>query len=93
MQNTYQTIRLGLVGLLGLALIGCQPEGPAEKAGKEMDRTMDAIKESVPSLAPEGPMEKAGKAIDAKLEEAGEKLESMGEAIKHDGDTTITRKP
>lgn len=59
-------------GLIGLALLmsalltGCEEEGPAEKAGKKIDRTLD-------KLSDKGPAEKAGERIDEAVEELKKK--------------------
>lgn len=53
-----------LVGSLGL-FAGCEPAGPAEKAGQSVDRAVDNAAETV---NPSGPVEKAGKNIDRALD-------------------------
>ncbi|MGP1614897.1 MAG: hypothetical protein ACTS5Y_07585 [Pollutimonas bauzanensis] len=35
------------MGMLVLALAGCQKEGPAEKAGKEVDKTMSSAGDQI----------------------------------------------
>lgn len=67
---------------LGLVIAGCQPEGPAEKAGKEIDQTVEQVKEALPGLQPEGPMERAGKHLDEATEQIGEQAASIGNEIK-----------
>ncbi len=52
-----------LVGSLGL-FAGCQPAGPAEKAGQGVDR---AVNNAADAVNPSGPVEKAGKNIDNAL--------------------------
>jgi hypothetical protein len=42
-------------------LTGCQNEGPAERAGKDVDKVVRDAKDAV---SPPGPAEKAGRAID-----------------------------
>jgi hypothetical protein len=49
-----------LGGLVG-TLAGCQPEGPAERAGQSIDRGVQKAKDA---LDPAGPAEKAGRAVD-----------------------------
>jgi hypothetical protein len=44
-----------------LLLIGCEPAGPAERAGKNLDEAGQKVKESVD---PRGPAQKAGDKID-----------------------------
>jgi hypothetical protein len=43
------------------AFAGCQPEGPAENAGKQIDKGIENVKDTV---NPPGPVEKAGRAVD-----------------------------
>jgi hypothetical protein len=52
-----------LVGSLSL-FAGCEPAGPAEKAGENIDRAVDNAAEAV---NPSGPAEKAGENIDKAL--------------------------
>lgn len=40
--HTSKTIALLAMGILALALGGCQKEGPAEKAGKEVDKALSS---------------------------------------------------
>lgn len=48
--------------LMSLApLVGCQNEGPAERAGKGMDNAVRDVKDTI---KPPGPVEKAGRAVD-----------------------------
>ena len=56
-----------VLGALVAVLSGCQKkEGPAERAGKEMDKAA----------------EKAGQQIEKAIGKAGEKIEKAGEKIK-----------
>ena len=48
-----------LVGTLLLS--GCESQGPAEKAGAQIDKGVQDAKDAI---NPPGPMEKAGRAID-----------------------------
>lgn len=43
------------------AMIGCDPEGPAEKTGEAIDEAADNIDDKID---PKGPVEKAGRALD-----------------------------
>lgn len=45
--------------LLMLPMLGCREEGPAQKAGRKVDETIDKLRH--PS---EGPLEKAGRKAD-----------------------------
>jgi hypothetical protein len=49
-----------LVPMIGLN-IGCESQGPAEKAGESIDQGIDNAKDA---LDPRGPAEKAGDAVD-----------------------------
>jgi hypothetical protein len=49
-----------LMGSLGL-FSGCEPQGPAERAGENIDRAVNNAKDRV---SPSGPMEKAGENLD-----------------------------
>ena len=60
-------IPLIAIGVLTLCLNACgKPEGPAEKAGKEIDKTMQS----------------AGEKVDKAAQSAGEKIEQLGEKIQ-----------
>jgi hyperosmotically inducible protein len=46
-----KTIKMVLIGcilcsLLGFTMVGCEKEGPAEKAGKKVDKAMDSAKKA-----------------------------------------------
>jgi uncharacterized protein YjbJ (UPF0337 family) len=53
-----------------LMSVGCEREGPVEKAGKKVDQAVEEVKDK---LNPEGPVEKAGKKVDQAVEEAKDK--------------------
>ena len=60
-------ITLLVLGILVAGLSGCKKkEGPAERAGKEIDKTV----------------EKTGQQINKAVEKTGEKIEKAGEKIK-----------
>lgn len=59
-------------GLVVMALGGYKEEGPAERAGKEIDEAAERLGEA---LEKEGPVERAGEKIDEAIEKAGDKLE------------------
>lgn len=52
--------------LLGIAapFAGCEPKGPAERAGESIDRGVQDAKDAV---NPPGPVEKAGRSVDKAL--------------------------
>lgn len=39
-KNTRSIMSLTAIGMMALALAGCEKEGPAEKAGKELDNAI-----------------------------------------------------
>jgi len=62
---TYSRFQEGMIRVLGSALlvmggalvgVGCERQGPVEKAGKQVDQAVEAAKDK---LNPEGPVEKA----------------------------------
>lgn len=71
---------------LGVLAAGCSQEGPAEKAGKDLDQaveeTGDKLRETLPGLPREGPMERAGESMDEAVEKMGDKAEEAGDRIK-----------
>jgi hypothetical protein len=76
---TYNRLHQGMIRVLGSALlvmggalvgVGCEREGPVEKAGKKVDQAVEGAKDT---LNPEGPVEKAGKKVDQAVEEAKDK--------------------
>jgi hypothetical protein len=61
-----------------MALPGCQKqEGPLEKAGKEIDKTVENM-----GQPKEGPVEQADQAVDNAAEKAGEQIEKAGDSIQ-----------
>jgi len=54
--------------LTGGALVGvgCERQGPAERAGQGIDRMVEDVKDK---LDPPGPVEKAGKTVDRAVED------------------------
>jgi len=75
--SLYKTLSFAVcAGLLMAVLGGCEQEGPAERTGKELDKTM-----ADPSKT-EGPAERAGKQVDKAVEAAGEAIEEAGEKAK-----------
>lgn len=74
-----QSVRAFLiVSACFFALPGCEkPEGPLEKAGKEVDQAVENFNE--PKA---GPLEKAGQAVDDAAEKAGQKIENAGEHVQ-----------
>lgn len=61
-KNKYSAVSLVAMGLLALALSGCQKkEGPAEKAGKELDNAIGQAGQQI---------QKAGDAIQGAAKDA-----------------------
>lgn len=46
--------------------VGCERQGPAERAGQGIDRMVEDVKDK---LDPPGPVEKAGKTVDRAVED------------------------
>ena len=70
-----------------LILNGCDKQGPAERAGEQMDRSVQDTKEEANTLFDEpttqsGPAQEAGKALDDAREQTGEKIEKLGEDMQ-----------
>jgi len=63
-------------GLMVFALGGCRSEGPAERAGRKLDETVDDLTRS------KGPVERAGEKIDKAVDSAGEALEETGKKAR-----------
>ena len=66
-------VLISFLALLGIGTLGCEQEGPAEKAGKKVDETIEKADEK---------MEEAGEKVDDLKEKSGEKLEETGEKLK-----------
>lgn len=79
---------LSLAIILSITLIstGCESEGPAEKAGEQIDQTIEKGKDAVEDAADEitgtGPAEETGEAIDEAVEETEESMEEAEESVK-----------
>lgn len=68
-----------------LILNGCDKQGPAERAGEQVDRSVQDVKEEANTLFDEpksGPAQEAGKALDDAREQTGEKIEKLGEDMQ-----------
>jgi hypothetical protein len=50
-------------------IVGCQPKGPAEKAGERVDEVGENIKDGEAPLKERGSMEDAGEAVDEAVED------------------------
>ncbi len=68
-------------------LNGCDKQGPAERAGEQVDQPVEDMKEEAKALfddpaGPPGPAQEAGKALDEAREQTGEKVEQMGKDMQ-----------
>ena len=71
-------ISLITIGTLALCLNACgKPEGPAEKAGKEVDKAMQNAGEKVDKA-----MQSTGQEVDKAVQSAGQKIEQVGEKVQ-----------
>ena len=68
------------LGLGALLLTGCEREGPAERAGKQIDETVENLGQSIKR---DGPVERAGEEVDKAIEETGDALKRAGDKIEH----------
>ncbi|GGC44188.1 hypothetical protein GCM10011504_23250 [Siccirubricoccus deserti] len=55
-------ILLALVPALLIGLAGCEREGPAERAGRSLDRAGQNVRDAVDP--PRGPVERLGRSVD-----------------------------
>lgn len=70
------TTRNAKIAFLGMLLapllslgVGCEPKGPAERAGERIDQGVEDAKDA---LDPRGPAEKAGSALDRAADDAAD---------------------
>ncbi|PSJ18195.1 hypothetical protein [Nitrosomonas supralitoralis] len=85
---------------LSLLLVSCSgQEGTAEKAGKEIDKSIDSGKQTIDEVLEEasdkmdeiessfeGPAEQAGKEIDQAVENTAEKIEEVGDTLEENAE-------
>ena len=64
------------IGLVVLAFAGCKQEGPAERAGKQLDEAVDDL------AKPKGPAERAGEKLDKAVDDTGKALEDAGKKAR-----------
>jgi uncharacterized protein YjbJ (UPF0337 family) len=76
---TNNRFQQGMIRVLGSALlvlgaalvgVGCESEGPVERAGNKVDETVEEVKDK---LNPDGPVEKAGKKVDQAVDKLKDK--------------------
>ncbi len=63
-------VLIGFLAFLGIGTLGCEQEGPAERAGKKVDEAVEKAQEK---------MEEAGDKAGELMEEGEEKLKESGE--------------
>jgi tetrahydromethanopterin S-methyltransferase subunit B len=66
-----------LIGLMTVPLVACEKKGPAEKAGEQLDQTVEDTKDA---LNPQGPAEEAGEQFDQAVEDTKDALDPQGPA-------------
>ena len=76
MSNMKRFSRALYTGLVVLALAGCRQEGPAERAGKQLDEAVDDL------TKPKGPAERAGETLDKAVDDTGKALEDAGKKAR-----------
>lgn len=68
-------VLLGLVLCMIIALPACEEQGPAEKAGEQIDEAAEEAKEKLSEVGED--VQEAVKEGGEKLEEAGEKMQNQ----------------
>ena len=80
MRKKLFTLMLAMLFMFMGAVVGCDSQGPAEKAGEKIDETAESLKESADEIGDEitgeGPAEEMGEKIDEAAEEIEEAAES-----------------
>ena len=77
MSNMKGFSRALYTGLVVLALAGCKQEGPAERAGKQLDEAVDDL------TTPKGPAERAGETIDKAVDDTGKAIDDAGKKARN----------
>ena len=70
---------LGLAAALVAGFPACKEKGAAEKAGEQIDHTVDKMKDAID---PKGPAEKAGEKIDKAVDNVSDAIDPKGPAEK-----------
>ena len=71
----YLSILIAAMGLT-LMLTACEKKGPTEKAGEQIDQTVEKTEEILEdSIEPQGPLEKFGEKVDNVVEGTKEVVE------------------
>jgi hypothetical protein len=70
---------LALCIVITAMLAGCREEGPAEKAGREVDEAVDELKHGS-----EGAMEKAGRKLDEAADEVEDEIDDAKRELNDD---------
>jgi len=71
-RSSLRIIALALMACGALAL-GCREEGPAERAGRNLDEAVESLTESG-----EGAFEKGGRKLDEAIDDTRRAVEDMG---------------
>jgi len=75
MSASMKSLGLAVMAALCLPSLGCEEEGPMERAGRAIDDAAESAKESMEDLVEEdGPLERAGRKMDESIEEAKKSL-------------------
>jgi hypothetical protein len=80
---------LAFAALLAMPMVACQPDGPAEDAGEEIDdATGDGDTFEDAGEAVDEAVDDAGDAMEDAMEEAGDAMEEAGDEVEDalDGD-------
>lgn len=64
------------------ALVGCEQEGPAEKAGERIDEAVEQTQDAIDDAGQQGAMERMGEKLDEGMEDAGEAIEGAGDDMQ-----------
>lgn len=67
-------------------LVGCEKEGPAEKAGERIDEAAERTIDAIEDAGKQGPMEKLGERADEQLQKAQDALQNRKEDAQPEGD-------
>jgi len=82
-KNINATVFIAVALFLMVGMIGCDTQGPAEKAGQKIDQSVeevkDAAEEAGDKLTGQGPAEELGEKIDDSVEEVKEAVTSKTE--------------
>lgn len=79
-KNNFTILLIGAVLIAMLSTTGCDTKGPAEKAGAQVDQSIEAVKDTVEDvgdkISGKGPAEKVGEDIDEAIGAVKKSIES-----------------